>query len=300
MRIVISIDRAAAIRAGEEVYGRQVVTVPISEFSEAERELLAGYPSKDADADLSECRATLYTTSADAVAVHAILSDITSQRAEAQADKLANDQKITDATAEVLRTRRTTNSMARYGARRNSGGKIEFFEYADNPASCEYLVPDWPYYSDGAITSSPEAVQWETELAAARKAVEMEVKARAEANLLAAEAEKAASAKERADWIAAHGSDRLRACAAEGIKCEAVYLDERLAYERPGWKWYLDVPGEYNEPRNPHAEAFTILAEARKSVPSAKLVYAGDDNYAAMAEYMGRDIVYGWPEVQDA
>ena len=131
------------------------------------------------------------------------------------------------------------------------------------------------------------------------------IKREAEAAQAKAAAEAAAKA-EVAAWIAAHGSVRLRRCVAEGIECAAAYRDERLALERPGWEW--DTDGVDSEPRNPSDEAFTLLDEARKTAPDAKLNYLvieaeidedGPETAAdwrgtvAQAEFLGRTIRYG-------
>lgn len=132
-----------------------------------------------------------------------------------------------------------------------------------------------------------------------------DAKAIAEANKL----------RERNDWIEKHGSNRLRRAIAEGIDCNAVYRDERLALERPGWVWVGDTPGDYGTPRNSTDEDFALLDEARKTDRSAKLVYwtidheCDEDCYsdedcprydwdgpAAVATFLGREIVFGVPE----
>lgn len=116
------------------------------------------------------------------------------------------------------------------------------------------------------------------------------------------------------EWIAAHGSERLKRCLAEGIECRAAYRDERLAAERPGWVWADGSGGEVDAPRNPPAESFTVLDEARKTDPSAKLMRwtenrdEDDENedddddgeetapparhYIAVAEFLGRGIEF--------
>lgn len=120
--------------------------------------------------------------------------------------------------------------------------------------------------------------------------------------------------KEKNAWIEAHGSLRLRRMVQEGIGCQAVYLDERLALDRPGWRWFDDVPGENKDPRNVPEEAFALLDEARKTAPEAKLGYwvvkhdhdescFGDDcpsydwtGYVALAKFLDDWIVFGGPE----
>ncbi|MFB3910405.1 MAG: hypothetical protein ACE15D_18605 [Candidatus Eisenbacteria bacterium] len=119
---------------------------------------------------------------------------------------------------------------------------------------------------------------------------------------------------ERVRWAREHGSARLRGLLEEGIECGAVYRDERLALERPGWRWERDVYGTGNDPRNAPVEALDLLREARASLPeeeraSAVLRYwvieEGHDRdgeridgwrgYAVIAPYLGTEIVYGGP-----
>lgn len=121
------------------------------------------------------------------------------------------------------------------------------------------------------------------------------------------------SRAEQKRWIAEHGSDRLRRCVAEDIECYAIYRDERLAVERPGWLWRTDVRGEGDEPRNPPLEAFALLDEARKVVPEAALrywtieTYVDEDGnlscekeektefwrgYAAITQFLDREVVF--------
>lgn len=106
------------------------------------------------------------------------------------------------------------------------------------------------------------------------------------------------------EWIEHHGSDRLKRCVAEGIDCAACYRDERLAKERPGWRWTAKIDGEYNDPRNPSEEAFALLDQARATLPEdaeSQLVYwTGEKTdyrgYAVISEYLDREIVFGGPE----
>lgn len=110
----------------------------------------------------------------------------------------------------------------------------------------------------------------------------------------------------REEWLDAHGSERLRRCVAEGIECEAIYRDERLALERPGWR-YVD-PNSIQVARNPPLAAFALLDAARAVESTAVLRYipavfsvegfgvAGRfGTYVAIAEHAGRPIVYARP-----
>jgi hypothetical protein len=97
--------------------------------------------------------------------------------------------------------------------------------------------------------------------------------------------EVAAAAAARSEWIAEHGSPRLKACIAEGIECEAIYRDEHMEHRRnwlasvlPGWKLYEDVPWCVHQdgPRNPPAVALETLARARTDLSLASLALLGN------------------------
>lgn len=97
----------------------------------------------------------------------------------------------------------------------------------------------------------------------------------------------------------------------EGIEHSAVYMDERLAFERPGWKYLCDVPGCIKEPRNPNEQAFEKLDAARASDPDAKLAWYYENHvhnecdpyedcpkydktcYVAVSEFLGSYVVFG-------
>ena len=55
---------------------------------------------------------------------------------------------------------------------------------------------------------------------------------------------------------------------AEGIECGSIYRDERLALEYPGWQFDGSHLPSWDEPRNPPAEAFALLDQARASLPA--------------------------------
>lgn len=135
---------------------------------------------------------------------------------------------------------------------------------------------------------------------------EAEAKAK---RLAAVEAERLA-AVEAERWIAAHGSERLRRLVEEEIEHQAAYRSERLAVERPGWRWAANVSGDHSEPRNATTSALELLDAARAAgEPEAELRYWVDEpeseydddqriwrGYVAVATYLGREIVWGGPE----
>lgn len=170
---------------------------------------------------------------------------------------------------------------------------------------------------DGTLVSTDVAVSLgsrEHGIGPRPAALQMAVDFAAEHNAALCEEQQKQEGIDRGAWIATNGSRRLQVAAREGIECEAIYRDERLAGDRPGWNWADDVEGDPDEPRNPPAEALLqLLPKARATLPDdertdAKLVYwtrggggydAGGDycesqrGYAVAAEFMGRGIVYG-------
>lgn len=102
---------------------------------------------------------------------------------------------------------------------------------------------------------------------------------RLRARIEARKAETEAKEREERDaWIAAHGSERLRLARECEFPCDAIYRDERLSKERPGWTWELHAPvgqtyGEEAPPRNPTLVPLQALRSARAAGIDATLVY---------------------------
>lgn len=118
-----------------------------------------------------------------------------------------------------------------------------------------------------------------------------------------------AEAEERAQWISEHGSARLQRLVAEDIEHDNLYYAERLAHDRPGWRYESDVPGDARETRNTRQSGLDLLDEARKTDEHATLAWwvitadcdYGDrevvwKGYACQSAYLGRDIIYGVPD----
>jgi hypothetical protein len=115
-----------------------------------------------------------------------------------------------------------------------------------------------------------------------------------------AKAKKEKERLKKESWINEHGSSRLRRLVQEKIEYTAVYLDERLAKERPGWRWD-DIKGTKDHlPRNPPEIALNLLDEARKIDPKARLVYWTNEidyneterGYTCMSEFLNNDIIF--------
>lgn len=119
----------------------------------------------------------------------------------------------------------------------------------------------------------------------------------------------AKSVVEAAIWTREHGSQRLRRIAEAGLLSSslAVYRDERLALERPGWRWESSIPGERKDIRNASEEALNLLDVAQEHAPDASLAFYKvihtmlDEGFeveeviwsgpVAEAEFLSRDIL---------
>jgi len=94
----------------------------------------------------------------------------------------------------------------------------------------------------------------------------------------------------RADWIAKHGSERLRLAAAEGYECDAIYRDERDAIELPGWVrdtddgWPTRIVGAEAEPRQPPMAALKALRDAREATPGVVITMVYGPCYRAATD----------------
>lgn len=182
-----------------------------------------------------------------------------------------------------------------------------------------YGDPRWEVHRDYTHGTTPiEAAGRLAEAKAEAERRNKEHVARQAADKAAKEQAKEQAKAARAAWIAEYGSPRLQRLLAEGIEHRAVYRDERLALERVGWRWDSKVLGDGEEPRNPPESALELLDQARATEPTARLVYwvveacesehyyhdedrcpgyhEGWRGYAAVAEFLGRKIVYGGPE----
>lgn len=103
----------------------------------------------------------------------------------------------------------------------------------------------------------------------------------------------------RLAWTQHHGSERLRKIERLGLlgQSDAVYRDERLAKELPGWRWYDEESDELRNILNPSMEALDALENARVAVDrKAQLDYlvvtdTGRKTPVIRASYLGRSVL---------
>lgn len=146
---------------------------------------------------------------------------------------------------------------------------------APTPEEAVALLDDWVRRSADAERRLAEAQTAER----ARKDAELrERRERDRQERERAEAARAAYAREREEWIKAHGSQRLKRLLAEGIGLDETYRAERLAQERPGFLWDSEVCGDFVGIRDAGEEALAALDEARQVAPDAKLAWRRVEN----------------------
>lgn len=293
LTIMSRIDVAEALRRGHSVQpdsrGRVPVIIP-ADLPEEDRRLIADHLYRDGEVmtiAVPEIMPVLPEPTPAGV-IEAILAGRRRQQA-AQAEQQAHREAAVARAIEHIRARRVreiTQSVIVDGERVEyliAYPSDEGFGYC---SAYDYVPPDWRAEYD----------RWRADLRAANDAARIRAEEIARIRAEVREAAQAAEAAERRAWIEAHGSPRLRRLLAEGIEHLAVYRDERLAVERPGWCWLDDVDDvDLDEPRNAPEEALDLLDVARATAPDATLAYyvtgTGERGYIARATYLDRDIV---------
>jgi hypothetical protein len=288
---MVRLNRQAAIAAGRNVEGDKItLDIDVSALSAAHRSALS--------AALTDRNGMLEVGSVGGKSIvlddptpEALVAAIDAALAEEAEVKTKHEHAIADAVAKIAAADDATllaNWSDPYGA-----PDFIWLGISSNHPYAEVC-------KRAQARLEPLKTARQAELAAeleARKAAMQAINAQ---NKAAAEA--AAAAKSA--WIAEHGSDRLKRLAKEGIEHGAVYRDERLAIDHPGWIW--DDTDDWGEPRNAPVEALDLLDRARASIPEAVLKYActkpddddddddgdGDTHeYVAAARYVGRWII---------
>jgi pyruvate/2-oxoglutarate dehydrogenase complex dihydrolipoamide acyltransferase (E2) component len=293
MKITAKIDAKTALAAGKDQVGRQEMHLDIGALTSNERALLGQVSVSQADGlEITHYEYAAHNMPAlDLQSLRAYLARI----AAAQAEKAADQARVAAAKAACCEEMRV------------------LILSGELPSALKDSYRDWSgvtYDQYKELIGMPET---QALLAAAEQAAAEQAAAEQAAAEQAAAAKAAAVAAAHAEmlaWIAANGSPRLRRCVAEGIQCGAAYRDERLATERPGWRWYADVRGTFDTPSSPTEEAFALLDSARKTAPDAKLGWQEADEetddmgevtadkwegYIAHADFLALVIIFGGP-----
>ena len=166
----------------------------------------------------------------------------------------------------------------------DTGQDERFLGYADTMEEAGQL--DVPGYAEAREASKVLAERRRKEIQEAR---EWNSKLRQREYAEKVEAE----TRERNAWIEAHGSGRLKWHLREGVECQAIYRDERLAHDLPNWTWMGDGWTK-DEPRNVSEEAIEALKVARKEIDAANgsaLVYIQElEGWVTVGRFLGRNI----------
>lgn len=99
------------------------------------------------------------------------------------------------------------------------------------------------------------------------------------------EAAKALAKQEKAEWIEAHGSERLKLAQKHGYQNQRLYATERAEYEYPGFNLDFDDQLSWKTKVGPSLEALQLLEQ----YPEAKIVWvevdedSDGDNFEAIA-----------------
>ena len=270
MRITVEIPKQAALLAGVSEFGRVTKDLCISDLSSEQRKALAGKESYK-----SGCEDSIYI---DGFTGH----DLSLASLAAYANTLIEKEA---------------------SAKAQTQGWIE----AEYSRAVEELAKgNLPYVSRNEVMERlrqcpryAELKRIEEEKRAEQANAEKEARARRDAE---AETRKQEQIRERDAWIAEHGSDYLKRCFAEKYDIQELYENERLSMERPGWKWWQDVRGNYASFDLPPEDALKLLDECRKIEPGARLVFVQgiecDDGkpasgFTVSSRFMGQEIVFG-------
>jgi hypothetical protein len=269
LTIYARLDAATALRRGHAVQpdrdGYVAVMVDDAALSPEDRALLADHLHQDSGRNRFTIQAPhLYPFVPEPTAegLIEVIKEHTTKLAAEEAKKAADRARQAEAMATGIAARRE----------KIRGADVSVF---GKTVTYPQRVIDVDTFGHAGLLSAADEealTAWRADVDAANAAAKAEAQAEGE-RLYAEEVAKCkAEDAVRAAWIEAYGSTRLKRLLKEKIEHAAVYRDERLALERPGWAWQLKAE-DTDAPRNPPEAALDLLDEARAQVPDAKLVY---------------------------
>lgn len=265
IKFTFNIDKTHAIKAGLREFGAVVRKFDLSALTQDDRDLLARHTDSVHSSDNLSLRSPgngSYTLTVPGDTVDAVLAALRAGEAEV-ADKKAkedadNERRLREAEAEDAETLRVEKTYGRTRGNLYCQQLVAaWLPTAVEPQATVRRSPEWQAVNDRLYAEAVAAKEKREADEAAKKKREKEAQvARAERR-----------AKEIEAWAAAHGSDRLKQCVENGWECDAVYEDERLALEFPGWVWNDDTIPDLDEPRNPPADAVALFGKALATLP---------------------------------
>jgi hypothetical protein len=304
--INLNVNMAAALRAGQTRGGQMTLELTkqmLEELNPEKRELLAKYVGPEVSPQYYRPHLEVNGTEPHQIAagIDAVMEqdkEDAARRAKYEAEAAAREAQL----VEEIRTAPLADLV------RDNGSRAERVGWLDGGTATRDVYED---------AGRLEEVDAEVER---RNAEHSSERLKREAREAEERAVRETEEREtREAWVAEHGSERLKRLLQEGIEHRAVYLDERLALERKGWRWDTAVLGNRQDPRNPPDEALELLDRARETLPEGEggLVFwvveecsgecsdfdegcpgfhDGWRGYAVVSEFLGRDIVFGGPE----
>ena len=244
-----------------------------------------------ADAPTVEALCAAIAAENEAIATYAD-RQAAAKAAEAEADRVASEAALDSAlVAPVGRAASRVYLRGDLSVGVYAPGSIESVEWQYDQWSVSYLPDASIRDSDRAKTVAAECQRLTNESSA--KAI------------AAAAAKLEQLVQDRRDWVAAHGSTRLRRMMVEGIDCESTYQSERSRFEasafdadlaeaRPGW-----APCEESEIdrdiKDVSLQSLALIEAGRATCQNCRLVrHTGMGRLVCVDEYCGRLIC--WPK----
>jgi hypothetical protein len=294
MKIVVNINKRVAILAGQDKAGEQVIDVPDS-LTDGQRKELSYWDHNPQGTSLdnrfylmlrhcglSDPRNEVFNSLADTEpeSVARLLDQLAvlrsaeiakEEKEEQEGRKRKEDRKrLIEEANEIL-------SLSDLVVERKNGCTAHSKNLSESYSSFSVELPkEGPFKDINSYEFKRRfPKRWD-------KANEIAERKKKEARKAAQEIvdERAAKAvAERNEWIQAHGSDRLKMILEEGMieTSMAVYRDEKLAVDRPGWIWdatWHDGAVEHNTIRNPTEDDLFWYRTVKKVYPKCEMVYA--------------------------
>jgi len=297
-----------AIAIGNEEIGEVIADIPLSELSDDERAALA-------DVGLSTVRGQLVVnlemgqvTKPMQMDISAVIAELAARRAEKDAEvarllALPLEKRINcwgtgvighDNDPRLVEWKREAEAYIKAKAKEKLDAEVARLLVLPVEKRCRS-------HHEGLVChpNDPRLAVWKSEAEAHLRELKAKMEQACKDRDAREEREKADREMERDVWIGVYGSDRLKAILAEGYieQSRAVYRDERIAHDLPGWE--LGGDGEDKEIRNPTLTAIEALQEERKA-NSARPIEVEDLDLVYVVwkdkdEYGDTCKTHGWP-----
>lgn len=329
MKIVVNINKRVALLAGGVCAGQQTIEVPEG-LTKLQREELSHwtYNSKGKSLDDHFYLGLQYYSSEDPMkGVFASLADTSLEPIAHLLDQLTAIRKAQSAETEkeerekkeyeedkkrLVEEANKTLSLSDLVVEYKNGCYVNSGNFSERYSSFSVELPqEGPFKS---VNSHEFKQRFPAKWNKAKENAERQQKEAKEAAQKIVDARASEAVVERNEWIRSHGSDRLQMILEEDMieTSMAVYRDEKLAIDRPGWIWdatWHDGDVEHNTLRNPTEEDLLWYRDVKKAFPTCETIYAflgaeAEDHYyegdkdeplvkemAITDRFLGKDVV---------